>query len=609
MKKNIKTQKKKIAKATPDVVSRSAGKSWIYSNKVKEHFFSPKNFLQAGDEKKLDFNGVGMVGSPACLASSTIIISNSKFKTIDSFKLKDNVLSHDSKYYPVKKIFRTKYSGDNLVRIKNCLGEIVATPDHLIYAKQIPSKISYWHNFYKRKVVSSWVHAGDLHKKDIALYPIPDRIINNIKFIDFALEKKKRDFKSRAISKKVKITADLLEFFGYFISEGYAKGTEIGFIFSDKEMHFANRVKELAKNIFNLETKIKIRPGNHRIDVNIYNVHLANNFKKLFGVLAHNKKIPEQLILTDPKLQKGLLKGLWLGDGYFAHWRKQPRAGYATVSPILAKQITFLLLRQRIIPSIYEEASKIRNGVNHKQSYRLHVGDTASLEKLAKIIGIEFKRNTEKSQKTNVWIEDDYICLPIKNTEKIAFNGGRLFNFEVAKSHTYATDAFLAHNCGDMMKFWIRVDTKTDRIKLCKWQTFGCASAIASTSMLSVMVMEKGGMKVDKALKIKPQDILLRLGGLPNNKIHCSVLGDKALRAALNDYFRKTGQYDRIITEGSKIVDAKLKITERDIEQAVLDGAKTIEDLQSMLKIGAEDPSCLPEAEQLLRFYKDKHGL
>lgn len=101
--------------------------------------------------------------------------------------------------------------------------------------------------------------------------------------------------------------------------------------------------------------------------------------------------------------------------------------------------------------------------------------------------------------------------------------------------------------CGDMMKFWIQVDPKTDRIKLCKWQTFGCASAIASTSMLSVMVAEKGGMKVDKALKIKPRDILKRLGGLPLNKIHCSVLGDKALRAALNDYFRKTSQYDRII--------------------------------------------------------------
>lgn len=163
--------------------------------------------------------------------------------------------------------------------------------------------------------------------------------------------------------------------------------------------------------------------------------------------------------------------------------------------------------------------------------------------------------------------------------------------------------------CGDMMKFWIKVDAKTDRIKLCKWQTFGCASAIASTSMLSVMVTEKSGMKVDSALKIKPLDILKRLGGLPSNKIHCSVLGDKALCAALNNYFRKSGQYDRIITESSKIVDTKLKITEKDIERVVLDGAKTLEDLQAMLKIGAEDLSCLPEAEQLLRFYRDKHGI
>ena len=101
--------------------------------------------------------------------------------------------------------------------------------------------------------------------------------------------------------------------------------------------------------------------------------------------------------------------------------------------------------------------------------------------------------------------------------------------------------------CGDVMKLWIRIED--DRIKGCLWKTFGCASAIASTSMLSVMVTEKEGMKLDDALKLRPKDILDRLGGLPPVKIHCSVLGDKALRAALNDYFKKTGQEDRIIKE------------------------------------------------------------
>lgn len=93
--------------------------------------------------------------------------------------------------------------------------------------------------------------------------------------------------------------------------------------------------------------------------------------------------------------------------------------------------------------------------------------------------------------------------------------------------------------CGDEMVFMIKVDPKTDRISDCRWQTFGCASAIASTSILSEMVLENGGMKIADALKIKPQDILERLGGLPKRKIHCSVLGDQALRKAIEDYKNK----------------------------------------------------------------------
>ena len=65
--------------------------------------------------------------------------------------------------------------------------------------------------------------------------------------------------------------------------------------------------------------------------------------------------------------------------------------------------------------------------------------------------------------------------------------------------------------CGDVMKVWIRVDKVKDTIMECKWQTFGCASAIASSSMLSVMVTEDGGMKLDEAMTITPKDIIKRL--------------------------------------------------------------------------------------------------
>ncbi|MFO0702402.1 MAG: iron-sulfur cluster assembly scaffold protein [Candidatus Andersenbacteria bacterium] len=161
--------------------------------------------------------------------------------------------------------------------------------------------------------------------------------------------------------------------------------------------------------------------------------------------------------------------------------------------------------------------------------------------------------------------------------------------------------------CGDYMKMWIKVDGASDRIKELKWRTFGCASAIASTSMLSIMTTEAEGMKVDEALKLKPQDIMKRLGNLPTRKVHCSVLGDKALRQAINDYFRRSKQDTRVIKEGAKIVDKVLKITDRDIEEAVLEGADTFEKVQKKTKVGTGDPTCIEEVHQLIRFYREKY--
>lgn len=161
--------------------------------------------------------------------------------------------------------------------------------------------------------------------------------------------------------------------------------------------------------------------------------------------------------------------------------------------------------------------------------------------------------------------------------------------------------------CGDVMRMWIKIDPKTERIKKLKWRTFGCGSAIATTSIFSVMVTEKGGMKIENALKVRAQNIMKRLGGLPARKVHCSVLADKAFRKTLNNYFRKTGQHHHIIVEGERVVDKKLNITDKDIEEAVLEGAADINDIQKRLKVGIGDPNALLEVEQLLRFYKKKY--
>ncbi len=161
--------------------------------------------------------------------------------------------------------------------------------------------------------------------------------------------------------------------------------------------------------------------------------------------------------------------------------------------------------------------------------------------------------------------------------------------------------------CGDVMRIWIKVDPETDRIKECKWRTYGCGSAIASTSMLSVMVTENGGMKIDDALKLKPGDIIKRLGGLPARKIHCSVLGDKALREAINDYFKKTRQTKRILHAEGKMVDPEVNVTDEDIEHAVLEGARTLEEVQQRTKVGVENKDVIPKVRELIEYYIKKH--
>ena len=159
-----------------------------------------------------------------------------------------------------------------------------------------------------------------------------------------------------------------------------------------------------------------------------------------------------------------------------------------------------------------------------------------------------------------------------------------------------------------MMEMWAKIDKETEKVKELKWKTFGCASAIAATSMFSVMVTENDGLNIGDALKVRPQDVMKRLGGLPNRKIHCSVLADKAFQKTANDYFRRTGKYDKIVIEGARVIDARLNITDKDIEEAVLEGARTLEEVQQKLKVavGATD-EVKTEAEQLIRFYSEKY--
>ena len=88
--------------------------------------------------------------------------------------------------------------------------------------------------------------------------------------------------------------------------------------------------------------------------------------------------------------------------------------------------------------------------------------------------------------------------------------------------------------CGDIMQITLRI--KDDVITDAKFKTFGCAAAIASSSMATEMIK---GMTLDEALKVTNKKVIETLGGLPPQKIHCSVLAEEAIKAAIEDYRNK----------------------------------------------------------------------
>jgi nitrogen fixation protein NifU and related proteins len=210
------------------------------------------------------------------------------------------------------------------------------------------------------------------------------------------------------------------------------------------------------------------------------------------------------------------------------------------------------------------------------------------------------KGDVASQDKTKSWFYTDVV--------KDHFFNPRNFMHEEADENAYnALGKVGSPACGDELRVWMKVDPVSERIMDFRWKTFGCGSAIASTSMASVMVTENGGMTLTQARTLKPQTIMERLGGLPQRKFHCSVLCDKALRDAINDYYRRSEQFDDIIVEAFRIIDPVSKVTDHDIEEAVLEGAHTLELVQQKTKVGIGNPGCLPAVEELIRFYREKY--
>lgn len=150
--------------------------------------------------------------------------------------------------------------------------------------------------------------------------------------------------------------------------------------------------------------------------------------------------------------------------------------------------------------------------------------------------------------------------------------------------------------CGDALKLYLKISDK-GLIEDASFETFGCASAIASSSVLTSMIK---GINVEEALKLTNKDIAKALDGLPRQKMHCSVMGQEALEAAIRQW--KGEPPVPHAHENGKLICKCFGITDEQIKRAIRENSlQTIEEITNYTKAGGACGSCLNRITEILQ--------
>lgn len=487
---------------------------WFYTEKVKEHFFSPKNVLKTESEvRKFEktADGTGIVGSPVCgdvmkvwikvknnrisdikwqtfgslLPGARILMNDFNIKNVEDISIGDKVFDGAGKKNIIEEVLVRNYNG-KIISIQLSTSKFynfVLTPNHPVPCIK-RNNIS----AINRKSGKRW---SEVSEDKISNYPV--KLIS-------ASELKEGDFMVFNIPQKVEDVAeldgDMCSLLGYYVSDGSSPSkNRVIFYFGLNELEFVDDIEKIA-NKRGWRYKTYKRNTENVICVQLNEPVITKLLLKYGGIPSHKNFSTAVLFLPYHKQEK-IINAYINGDGWILQQNEnwQPQYFISTSKENLVYQLQIILGRLGIFAPIHKRESRefTKKGKIYRNSGEFN---------------LIFRKDVEYSR-IKFHKKENAFLVPISKIQILDYNGKIYDPGLVYTPKTYRVNGISLHNC---------------------------ASAIASTSVMSEMVK---GMTLPEALKIRPADIVKNLGSLPAQKIHCSVLGDQALRAAIKNYLEK----------------------------------------------------------------------
>lgn len=377
-----------------------------------------------------------------CLTPDTEVIARNTIKPITEISIGEEVLTLDG-WMPVSGVSERNYAGEIIEVIPFMLNSNVKlTADHLV---RVWNKNGFCWKPAKELVKGM---RGKRRNGDYLIFPIPDE--KKIDFIDVSkysdgIEKKgllypigKNQYKAKfpykhGIKKKLEINNDLLEFFGYFVSEGNDNSN--GIIISNCDKKIIERIKEIGKKTFGFNPSLFVQiKGNRKpcTQVQFPSKILKKVFASLCGSGCKNKKIPSFVFGLEEEKKKAFLKGLFLGDGCVEKSSEgYDVLSYISTSKTLIYDLWALLASMGIIGAVGKNKKK--------KAWRLRIRGK-QLSELSNIFG---KLNYGNKQNRGFFIKNNLVFMGIRLLKK-EFYSGKVYDIESAGSFC---PFFAVHNC------------------------------------------------------------------------------------------------------------------------------------------------------------------